>query len=339
MRPPNVRGSVRRIDPKLQLMATGSTRHNVIRAEHAAALRALSDAQVGTTPAVRGDRVRLTTAAGLDERDTVHARGAPTVPEVEVSVFVRLRDAAASPVITDSTVAARSGRAVTARRDDQLTAELTLDQVAALERRPEVAYIEPGQPLSAPTPDRSVDRSTAPPSTERAFGDADVHGYGEDVLIGIIDVEGFDFSHPEFVDDHGTRFARIWDQAGTARVSPAVRRGASAPGIQDYGAEFHKPELDAALAAITRTNARPPRLFALSTRNSVRFDAPSFAPDDAFLFGPETRGLPDDVLEAIPPSQRLRLPMREGNRSLNLSNAVAVVVFEAWRQQGFTGAA
>ncbi|HEX6255802.1 MAG TPA: S8 family serine peptidase [Euzebyales bacterium] len=240
---------MRRIDPKLQLMATGSTRHNVIRAEHAAALRALSDAQVGTTPAVRGDRVRLTTAAGLDERDTVHARGAPTVPEVEVSVFVRLRDAAASPVITDSTVAARSGRAVTARRDDQLTAELTLDQVAALERRPEVAYIEPGQPLSAPTPDRSVDRSTAPPSAERAFGDADVHGYGEDVLIGIIDVEGFDFSHPEFVDDHGTRFARIWDQAGTARVSPAVRRGASAPGIQDYGAEFHKPELDAALAS------------------------------------------------------------------------------------------
>lgn len=91
--------------------------------------------------------------------------------------------------------------------------------------------------------------------------------------------------------------------------------------------------LDAALAVIS-----PARLFALSTRNSTRYDQVAFAPGDAFLFGPETRGLPDDVLRMIPEGQRLRLPMRPDNRSLNLSNAVAVVVFEAWRQQGFAGA-
>ncbi len=91
--------------------------------------------------------------------------------------------------------------------------------------------------------------------------------------------------------------------------------------------------LDTALVAIA-----PTRLFALSTRNATRYDSPAFAPGDAFLFGPETRGLPEDVLAAIPDGQRLRLPMRPGNRSLNLSNAVAVVVFEAWRQQGFDGA-
>ena len=88
--------------------------------------------------------------------------------------------------------------------------------------------------------------------------------------------------------------------------------------------------LDAALAAIS-----PARLFALSTRNATRYDRVAFAPGDAFLFGPETRGLPEDVLSAIPDGQRLRLPMRPDNRSLNLSNAVAVVVFEAWRQQDF----
>ena len=88
--------------------------------------------------------------------------------------------------------------------------------------------------------------------------------------------------------------------------------------------------LDDALAAIS-----PARLFALSTRNATRYDAVTFAPGDAFLFGPETRGLPEDVLASTPDGQRLRLPMRPGNRSLNLSNAVAVVVFEAWRQQGF----
>lgn len=81
------------------------------------------------------------------------------------------------------------------------------------------------------------------------------------------------------------------------------------------------------------------RLFTLSTRSTTRYDAPEFRPDDAFLFGPETRGLPDDVLAMVSPDCRLRLPMRPDNRSLNLSNAVAVVVFEAWRQQGFAGAA
>jgi tRNA (cytidine/uridine-2'-O-)-methyltransferase len=77
------------------------------------------------------------------------------------------------------------------------------------------------------------------------------------------------------------------------------------------------------------------RLFAASTRGAVRYDTLRYAPGDAFVFGPETRGLPQAMLDALPEQQRLRLPMRPGNRSLNLSNAVAVVVFEAWRQNGF----
>ena len=82
-----------------------------------------------------------------------------------------------------------------------------------------------------------------------------------------------------------------------------------------------------------------PRVFALSTRNATRYDEAAFAENDAFLFGPETRGLPQDVLDALPVGQRLRLPMQKGNRSLNLSNAAAVVVYEAWRQLGFVGGA
>ena len=87
------------------------------------------------------------------------------------------------------------------------------------------------------------------------------------------------------------------------------------------------------------TSLGQPRVFALSTRNARRHDEPAFAENDAFLFGPETRGLPQDVLNALPDGQRLRLPMKEGNRSLNLSNAAAVVVYEAWRQLGFAGGA
>ncbi|WP_018142323.1 tRNA (cytidine(34)-2'-O)-methyltransferase [Thioalkalivibrio sp. ALJ7] len=88
-----------------------------------------------------------------------------------------------------------------------------------------------------------------------------------------------------------------------------------------------------------RESVRPRRVFAITTRGQVRFDAPSFRDGDALLFGPETRGLPDAVLAGLPQEQCLRLPMREGSRSLNLSNAVAVVVYEAWRQQGFPGGA
>jgi len=82
-----------------------------------------------------------------------------------------------------------------------------------------------------------------------------------------------------------------------------------------------------------------PRLFALSTRGGTTYSSVTFAKGDALIFGPETRGLPDDVLESLPPEQRLRLPMQSESRSLNLSNAAAVVVYEAWRQIGFAGGA
>ena len=116
--------------------------------------------------------------------------------------------------------------------------------------------------------------------------------------------------------------------------------------LRRAGLDYHEyatlqvhDSLDAALDAIARSNAAPTRLFALSTRGTVRHDTPDYAPGDVFLFGAETCGLPAEVLDAIPATQRLRLPMRPDNRSLNLSNAVAVVVFEAWRQQGFAGGA
>ncbi len=102
----------------------------------------------------------------------------------------------------------------------------------------------------------------------------------------------------------------------------------------EYAAVQVHDDLPAALAAIA-----PIRLFALSTRGTRRYDAVQYAAGDALLFGPETRGLPAEVLESVAPAQRLRLPMRPDNRSLNLSNTVAIMVFEAWRQQGFAGGA
>ena len=79
----------------------------------------------------------------------------------------------------------------------------------------------------------------------------------------------------------------------------------------------------------------PGRILAVSTRGSENYANVSFREDDAFLFGPETRGLPADVLEKFPAGDVLRIPMQPNSRSLNLSNAVAIIVYEAWRQYGF----
>lgn len=78
-----------------------------------------------------------------------------------------------------------------------------------------------------------------------------------------------------------------------------------------------------------------PRVFAFSAKAGTRFDLPCYQAGDALLFGPETRGLPAHILNTLPEGQRLRLPMQPGQRSLNLSNAVAVAVYEVWRQQGY----
>ncbi len=110
--------------------------------------------------------------------------------------------------------------------------------------------------------------------------------------------------------------------------------------LRRAGLDYHEmtvlsvhPTLEACLATLPGR-----RMFALSSKASTSVYEASFTPGDVLLFGPETRGLPPEVLEQVPPDHRLRLPMVAGNRSLNLSNAVAVTVYEAWRQQGFAGA-
>jgi len=94
------------------------------------------------------------------------------------------------------------------------------------------------------------------------------------------------------------------------------------------------PSLDALMDSLAF-----PRVWGCSTHARTGYSHARFAPGDALLFGPETRGLPQEVLDAIPGSRRLRIPMAPGNRSLNLSNAVAVILYEAWRQRGFSGGA
>jgi tRNA (cytidine/uridine-2'-O-)-methyltransferase len=129
--------------------------------------------------------------------------------------------------------------------------------------------------------------------------------------------------------------------------------GASLHLVHPLGFELDEPRLKRAgldyreLACVTEhadlptclASVRANRLFALSTKGVRSVYEQRYQAGDAFLFGPETRGLPGVVLASVGESAVLRVPMREGNRSLNLSNAAAVVVYEAWRQIGFSGGA
>ena len=89
-------------------------------------------------------------------------------------------------------------------------------------------------------------------------------------------------------------------------------------------------------AFVEREN--PQRLFALTTKGTPAHSDIQYQAGDYLLFGPETRGLPPEILDAMPPEQKIRLPMCPESRSMNLSNTVAVVVFESWRQLGYPGA-
>ncbi|MGJ8668430.1 MAG: tRNA (uridine(34)/cytosine(34)/5-carboxymethylaminomethyluridine(34)-2'-O)-methyltransferase TrmL [Oceanococcus sp.] len=114
--------------------------------------------------------------------------------------------------------------------------------------------------------------------------------------------------------------------------------------LRRAGLDYHEfstlqthSSLEHCLSSIRAAQGHPTRLFALSTRGNTHCHQAQFIAGDALLFGPETRGLPQAVLDDLPTEQCLRIPLRPENRSLNLSNAVAIMCYEAWRQQGFCG--
>ena len=110
------------------------------------------------------------------------------------------------------------------------------------------------------------------------------------------------------------------------------------PRLRRAGLDYHEYAVVREFAGLDECLAElgQPRLWAFSARAARSYAAVAYMPGDALLFGPETRGLPAEALARAPAEQRLVIPMQAGNRSLNLSNAVAVAVYEAWRQHGFS---
>jgi tRNA (cytidine/uridine-2'-O-)-methyltransferase len=147
------------------------------------------------------------------------------------------------------------------------------------------------------------------------------------------------FYQPEIPPNTGNAIRLCANVGATLHVVHPLGFSMDARQLRRAGLDYHElasviehKSLAACIAA-----ARPGRVFALTTRASKSLYAERFADGDAFLLGPETRGLPREVLDALPEESLLRIPMRPGNRSLNLSNAAAVALYEAWRQLGFDG--
>jgi subtilisin family serine protease len=237
--------AVAKLHPKVRMVRNGSTTVNVLRAELASAIAVTKEEREGV-PVVRGDReVRVrrrlpkSVTPGRLRED----------PQAKAHVFIHLVDGVPED--------ARLHPGQSGRRSNIVAATVRLSEIPELAERADVAYIELGEPLDSPTPDVSDDRPRSPSLDIRRFGTARRHHGGKGVLIGIIDVGGFDFAHPDFLDaDGSTRFEKIWDQGGRARPPP----GGEGLGAFDYGAEFSKEHLNRAIREASKVKVPPQEL-------------------------------------------------------------------------------
>jgi subtilisin family serine protease len=240
--------TLKKVQPKLRMIADGDTTVNLVRAERCAALAVVEGKEglLKRVPQLRGPRAVPVPIAEMKTK----VRTPPLKrisPDMLANVFVHLRDPNAE---TPSTVRPHS------RRGQVVQVQTPLNEVPAIANDPNVAYVEIAEALKAPSPalvDLRADRPSI--SLRRLTKAAAKHRYGAAVLVGIIDVQGFDFAHSDFLDGSGrTRFVSIWDQGGDARPSPYDRDPRPASRKQEleqftYGAELQRADLNAAIAA------------------------------------------------------------------------------------------
>ena len=239
--PPKIpRETLKKLHPKLRMISDGDATVNILRCDRAAALAVESPASVTK---VKEYRRADTVPVAIQDLEKQPRRPPPlkrVTGAVRANVFVYLRDAKVETPDVDRP---------TCRKGEILQVQAPLDEIPAIAGNPGVTYVEIAETLKMPVVTTADTAPAEPAASARRFGSASQHKFGEDILIGIIDVQGFDFSHADLLDDRGkTRFVRIWDQGGDARPSPHDR-DASFDAQFEYGAEFQAADLDRALAA------------------------------------------------------------------------------------------
>ncbi len=231
---PLLGSNFKKIQPKLRMVANGAPSVNEIRSDFSSAVKMAPTFKLSADKPPSLQLPEL--AVSVKEADRAPRGKQKSLPStVRVSVFVE-RSGVDSSSAADSTLAGKQS-AVTATRGRFSTIEVPVSELPTLAENDSVVRIEMGETLKHPRPKISTATVTAPATTLRRFG---ANG-GKNVLIGIIDVEGFDFAHPDFLDASGkTRFVSIWDQGGTNRPKPTPFT---------FGSEITKAHMDAAIAA------------------------------------------------------------------------------------------
>ncbi|NNF63816.1 MAG: S8 family serine peptidase [Acidimicrobiia bacterium] len=225
------------VSPKLRMIMNGSEDVNAIRAEHCAAL--ISN---DLSPGVRTDDAAPKTKDDLKAKAKKRKLVEDTQSRANVFVTLAERAELTGDVGTANAEAGEpADREIPGVRRGNLAAtRVVVSDVDALAGRTDVSYVELGEPLTAPTPDVVATGVKAPDSGLRRVDGYQSHGYARNVLVGIIDVGGFDFAHRDFLDDDGhTRFVTIWDQGGEGLTPAAASRNlASCHSRGSYGAAF-----------------------------------------------------------------------------------------------------
>ena len=249
-----VKTIVEGVAPKLDVFVNGSTDVNVGRAQQCAS--------VARPPG--SDALAEALLLGVDEVMALRGQLPKDVdpPDVLFSLFVQLEQDL-DPELRRQTLETIDSLATRARwKMDAAAVEVPGDKIRQLHATPGVSYVEPGQTLRAPEP--IVNEPTAPPHVDlrRIATQARRHRYGEGVLVGIVDVGGFDFAHDEFLErgGHGTRWVAIWDQGGTVRPAPCDGRPGQRFEALTYGSEIRKEHMDAAIAGAVQRNMAATRL-------------------------------------------------------------------------------
>ena len=236
--------SNRIIHPKLRFISDCDTEVNSVRAERSGVISIEKESVLKEFHTVRSeqnvyipktDQAKLATPKKLKQisKDTV------------VNLFIELDEARMTP---DPIFGE------TARIGNILTAQVSLDDIPQIAENKNISFISLGETMSLPKPLVYSDDINAPKSTDRRISLSNKHKYGSGVLIGIIDVEGFDFTHPDFINENGeTRFYRIWDQGGNTRESPKT----AGTGRFDYGSELTNTHLNDAIKAARGIHVSP----------------------------------------------------------------------------------
>jgi Subtilisin-like serine proteases len=215
------------------MIANGDSQVNTIRAEHCASLAVKSSTPLKHVPICRGDEAVPVKRRALKGKAKI--KDLKQVPSnILANIFIETLDAASPKKFPGER----------GRKSNLVTAQIPLSKIKDIAARDNVTYVELGESLATPTPIVSSDKVKAPSPASRRFGTAEQRKKASDVLIGIIDVQGFDFSHPDFLNAKGrTRFVSIWDQGGTVRPSPKGNKQFN------YGSEIHQADMNAAIAA------------------------------------------------------------------------------------------